>query len=296
MLSEQDYLNKIRPAKPLSEPVVGDNKSAVYLAEVGYGLFKSRKALISSVKSRATRLKHKRDVLADFNPWLNRVMDSDKLLIGHDATIFLWLFIWAVDTGFYSQALQMAEHAMQKGVTMLPEDFNRTIPEFIANEIAEYALQQGFKVDDETSGWVRHVARLIEGRDMGDAIIAKLYKALGFVFYASDQTTAQHYWTLADGLYPRIGVKRLLRDMDKLANTGCARAKKVKASIAEYTMSACQAAKRLGLSPITMQRRADKYPDLLPHIRIKVGARVLRRFNPKDVDAYYKTHLVSTKA
>lgn len=295
MLSEQAYLNKIRPTKPVvpSKPVSDEARVVDYLSAFGYGLFKTRKAWISGTKGRELRLARKRLVLAEFNPWINEVLNADFSVVqGHSASMFIWFVVWATDAGFYEQALHMAEFALKHALIM-PDEFSRNLPELIAEEIADHALKQAFNVDAETGNCVKQVVTLVEGQDMNDAISAKLNKALGFLVYANDREQARHYWTLADSLYPRVGVRRLLRDLAKADNTGRARAKQVKASISEYTMSACQAAKRLGLSPITVQRRAAKYPDLLPHISIKVGERVLRRFNPKDIDSYYKTNLVS---
>lgn len=109
-----------------------------------------------------------------FTPWIEGVlaageqgMASQDEIVGHN-------LVWAIDYRDFDYALRLAAH-MLKFNLVLPERYKRTAACFLAEDIAEVALNQHELVTLEQ---LMQVLALVEGADMPDPAKAKLHKAI----------------------------------------------------------------------------------------------------------------------
>ena len=282
-----NYLKQAAEQAVIKKLSVVENDLPVLSVELSVSLFKMYLNQLSRIKSSEKRTKIKREAVESFLPWINKIINqSSATLSAIESQSFVWLLVWALDIQYFATALAMAEVAVRQDI-QAPDSFSRNTVEIITEEIAGYVLscaEPESKVD-----LLNQLADLVEGQDMNDLINAKLYKARGLSVVKAEPDKARLYWLEADRLYPKVGIKRLLKMLDKpkIANR-----EKARDNVSEYSLSASAAGKLLNLSVPAVIRHASKNPDLLPHISIKIGAKTLRRFKANDVKNYYLKHLV----
>ena len=270
---------------PRPEPVAEIAGNTAFHETVLMGQFKADYYKMGHIKSRSRRVDAKRHALERYQEWLNAFLNRQGWE-GREASMFVWLLLWHIDTGDWKRGVELARFALTAGFCS-PKDFSRTLAETVCEEIvggilkSEQAANHADTLDD--------LAQLVVSHDLTDQITAKLYKARGLARLTIDPTAARVMLVQALELDSHAGVKRHLKALDT-PNTP--KDEKPAVKIQEFSLSAAAAAKVANMTAPAFLRHAKKHPDLLPRVEIPIGKRTLYRFNPKHVRAYMKQHLV----
>jgi len=246
--------------------------------------FKSDRKRLAVIRSKSARDNEKVNVLKSYEQWSDELMRVD-VLSREQKSMFVWLLLWRVDVGNWRKAVEMAAFAMHHSMET-PEAFSRTLPETVAEQITDGITQNGDV--DKHRAVLDELDELVVNADMTDQIRAKLYKACGLACMDTDTKRAKAMFTQALELNPRIGVKRLLKQIDKPKE-------EQKDDHAEYELSAREAARVLGVSLPTVLRFAKREMKQLPHIVIQQGSKTAYRFKYVDVKRY-KVQVLDTRS
>lgn len=131
--------------------------------------------VMSDVASVEARNPMKADFAKAFHPWIEGVLTAGERGMAAQDEILTTNMIWAVDYRDFDYALRLAAHAIRFNL-VLPERYRRTIPCFLAEDIADRSLAEKGSVSHEQ---LLTVLRLIDGADMTDIVRARLHKAIG---------------------------------------------------------------------------------------------------------------------
>lgn len=129
------------------------------------------KQVLKNMQSIAAKTTYKAEILNNYKPWVDGVLTIEKPVYDE---VVMTILAWSIDAGDYDYGLDIAEFALKHDFE-LPPQFGRTLPTFIAEEIANASLQDG-AVDQSILNRVR---MLTEKLDMFDQVRAKLIKASG---------------------------------------------------------------------------------------------------------------------
>lgn len=110
-----------------------------------------------------------------FADWIEGVLAAGEQGLAAQDEILVTNMIWALDYHDYDYALRIGAHVVKFGL-VLPERFKRTPACFLAENIAETALEQHELVSLEQ---LLQLLALVDGADMPDQAKAKLHKAIG---------------------------------------------------------------------------------------------------------------------
>lgn len=243
---------------------------------------------VKAIRSRKRRCELKRSALSSYQPWVADFMKATGYT-GEQASMFVWLLLWNIDVGNWQAGYDMAVFAIGKGMAS-PVDFSRTLAETVTEQMVDGINQASQQADNRLL--LESLYQMAKPLDMTDQITAKLYKAYGLACIGSDNDKARHLLEEALKLNEHSGVKRVLSRLGGCLDSRVDRRKKDYSKV--YSLSASQAAKRLGFSAPTVIRHAKKYPDKLPHLSIPMGKRTVYRFNVADIKRYKTKHLVSS--
>lgn len=185
---------------------VTSNKYQLMLAKLH-----SDMARLKEINAIGRRIELKKQLLKDYEAWVDGALASNSK--AHDevlATVFVWLF----DCGDYDRGLQVAEHFVKHNLS-LPDRFARDVKTFIADEIADAALKAQAKEQRFSAEYLYKVEALIDGADIVEQVMAKLYKAIANEENAEGHIEkALHYYQLADETYSKIGVKKMIKALE----------------------------------------------------------------------------------
>ncbi|HHO0145384.1 MULTISPECIES: phage terminase small subunit [Providencia] len=129
--------------------------------------------------------------------------------------VFTRTLVWHIDAGLYTEALHMAEYAIQFNLP-LPDNYNRTLATVLVDEICDWSLavKASGKEDEVTASLddLLKLERITAQSDMPDGARAKLYKVIGLTLKNDDkqQTLALEYLQKAILIDKDIGVKKEL--------------------------------------------------------------------------------------
>jgi hypothetical protein len=130
---------------------------------------------ISDIHSHDARKPVKLAKAETYRPWVEGALKAGEQGAATQDEIVAEMLVWAIDTGDYAWALEIAAHMLAHGVAM-PERFPSTsVAAFVASKVAEAALVAGSSVPLAT---LQHVSSLTHGHDMHDEKRATLMKAL----------------------------------------------------------------------------------------------------------------------
>lgn len=133
---------------------------------------------LSDVASIEARNPMKAEFAKAFAPWIEGVLLAGLEGDAAQDEILIQNMIWAIDYRDFDYALDLGEHAVKHRLVM-PERFNRTVPCFLAEEIATISLDHQDAVTHEQ---LYRVGALVDGFDMPDPAKAKLCKAFSRSF------------------------------------------------------------------------------------------------------------------
>lgn len=185
-------------------------------------------ASLKRVQSATTKADMKRQMLPDYQGWIDGTLDGDS---GRQDEVITTLMLWAIDCKDYPLALRIGRYVVKHGLAMR-DDFKRTAPVFLAEEISNQVLTVATsEADADLSGYsapLDELAQIVDGSDMPDEVAAKLCKARGFALRGATSAEAKgealKLFRQATALNPNAGVKReiasLDRELKKVTGTG----------------------------------------------------------------------------
>lgn len=219
-----------------------NNEAAVMLVKLT-----ADRASLKQVKSDERKAEFKRQILPDYQAWLDGLIEgAESLVPGTRNDVLTTCMIWHIDAGDYARALHLGAIVIDREVPM-PAWFKRSAPTAIAEEIANAALfavskRSEFDLDHVTSAML-----ITQNSDMHDEVRAKLFKAQAMLLNRKSETLAESGGQGADGvagayaaslesvlaaasrafeLDQNSGVKTLIREVEraqkKLATTASA--------------------------------------------------------------------------
>lgn len=139
------------------------------------------KLRLKAIESIASKIALKVELLPDYEPYIAGVLAERPAVRDDVVTTYM---MWAIDAGEITKALTVAEYVLAAGMPM-PDQFNRSAPCLVAEEIADYYLL-GLKSDRPVDlAVIAQTLAITEGRDMPDQVRAKLHKAIGLGLLAA---------------------------------------------------------------------------------------------------------------
>ena len=195
---------------PLSEAASLNHASTYELL-----LFKLRqdRGQLHKVESHLAKAEMKRRMLPTYQPWVAGVLAKDQ---GGQDAIVMHMLIWHLDVGDIASGLDIAKYALRHDLAT-PEDFSRTLACLVA-ELVTVAAQRNLtdKQPLDTAQLTRAQA-LLTGRDMPDAVKARLHKFVGYALRQDgDNVFALASLKEAVRLDENSGVKTDIKQLEKL--------------------------------------------------------------------------------
>lgn len=183
------------------------NKYQLMLAKLA-----TDKRRLKEVKSLERRNEIKKEILPDYYDWLDGALASEQ---GNQDDVVVTTLVWLLDVGDFDRALTVGQYAIRSNMTM-PDQFERDIQTVIVDEISDAALRAQKNKQSFSLDYLYQTATIADGHDMADAAKAKLYKAIAVEEHNKGSLeTALKYYTLADSLNERVGVKKLIQAIEK---------------------------------------------------------------------------------
>jgi hypothetical protein len=180
------------------------------MAEKMLALLAMHCAALKALKSRSAKIEAKRDMLPDYDAYLEGVVAADG---GAQDPVVTTIMLWRLDVADWSRALDLAGYAIRHGLAM-PESFARDVPCTLLEEIADYALALPAPAA-ELADKLQFALELTGECDMPDEVRAKAHKALGLIYEAADPERAVVHLETALSLDAKSGVKTVLSRLKK---------------------------------------------------------------------------------
>ena len=172
-------------------------------------------AQLSNIQGNDRKAAYKRKVLPNYRGWIEGVLESQS---GVADEVFTRTLVWHIDAGLYTEALHMAEYAIQFKLP-LPDNYNRTLATVLVDEICDWSLavKASGKEDEVTASLadLLSLERITAQSDMPDGARAKLYKVIGLTLKNDDkqQALALEYLQKAILIDKDIGVKKEIEQL-----------------------------------------------------------------------------------
>lgn len=173
----------------------------------------------------AERISLKRDeLLPKWEPYVARYLTAGDV---YEYTVFGWCVIWLFDVGDIERALDWADIAIRQEQPT-PERLKSRFPVFVADQMLEWAERQsqaGHSIEPYFSRVFKHVR---EDWRLHEKHTAKWYKFAGefllrdsagevqpaVIFDVNRLCKARELLLIAEGLWPKIGVKSRIQRID----------------------------------------------------------------------------------
>jgi len=127
---------------------------------------------LQDTASHEARIPMKAQFAKGYAAWVRGVIEADQPV---QDEILMTCFVWAIDCGFYEDAVEMGAFAIRHDLAM-PERYSRSVACFLREDVAEIELQKPGTVSLEL---LAQIDELTTQADMPDPARAKLHKALG---------------------------------------------------------------------------------------------------------------------
>lgn len=198
-----------------ARPVTGTAQEHM-LAQLG-----EHKRSLHDIQSVERKIEFKREILPDYEAYIDGVLAADT---GEQDPVIATIMIWRFDIGDFAGGITLADYVFKHGIDM-PDQYKRTPPTLIAEEMAEGFLKPQVGEEPEprpTLEQLLHIADKTDQADMHDQVRAKLEKAIGYALRDAGQPEpALARLERALQLNARIGVKKdievLKREINKSA-------------------------------------------------------------------------------
>lgn len=182
---------------------------------------------LKNIQSVQLKVQAKHTMLADYEPYLDGVLQADA---GVPDIVLSTVLVWHIDVGNWNRALQIAEYAMRHSLP-LPDKYQRDLPTLLMDEISEAAIA-GRLAGPAALTTLAQVDMLTAEKDAPDQARAKLYKAIGWAAMGKTSTHDVDPKTLqldmvqialprlrrAIELHVQIGVKKDVERLERRLN------------------------------------------------------------------------------
>jgi tetratricopeptide (TPR) repeat protein len=167
---------------------------------------------LKGIQSQELKIAAKRPMLAVYKPWIAGLLAADR---GGQDDVMVTIMLWHLDTGDLDGAFDMADYVIRHGLNT-PDQYERTAPTLIAEEVAETAIKLQDAGTGPSLGLLSAYIELLKGSDMFDQVRAKLHKAVGRACYAEGfkEQAADHYRRALE-LHDKVGIKKELEVLDR---------------------------------------------------------------------------------
>ncbi|EKF65037.1 putative phage terminase [Serratia plymuthica A30] len=174
---------------------------------------------LKKVQSDQAKAAMKKQLLPHYEGWIEGTLEGDS---GRQDEVIVTLMIWAIDTADYPLAVRIGRYVIAHDLAM-PDRFRRTAATALVEELCDPILVQ-VKADDTADltpylSVLGDLAEIVDGKDMPDQVLAKLFKVRGFALRSgteADQTKALELLRLAMKLDAGAGVKREIERLARL--------------------------------------------------------------------------------
>lgn len=170
---------------------------------------------LRNMQSIEARAAHKAKLLPEYAAYLDGVIEAGK---SQQDNVLVTLMLWHFDCGEIDRALVLAEAALDSGMAM-PDQHKRSLPCVVVEETAELLLAgKGVENAEQAIAFADRAAGLTEGKDMPDAVRAKLLKALGRAQreqFPTDPALALKTLQRALELDKNVGVKKDIEQLER---------------------------------------------------------------------------------
>lgn len=189
------------------------------------------KRRLSTVQSMEKRAELKAQLLPDYASWVAGVIEGNQ---GVQDDVLMTVMVWHIDAGNLAEAVKIAAYAIEHKLKM-PDQYKRTTPVVIAEEIADRYLKAHTANEPIDIGIIQQAIDVTINQDMPDEVKAKLYKVLGYALFNEalvpeslpDHATRLNYalecFNRALSLHEKVGVKKdielVQREIKNLAAT-----------------------------------------------------------------------------
>lgn len=162
------------------------------------------KKQLKAIQSLTKKIDLKRQLMPDYGPYLDGILAADN---GQQDEVLMTLLVWAIDTGTWHVAIELAAYALRHGLAM-PDNYKRTTACLIAEEAADNAIKEIRAEQPFEADTLQRIMLLTAEHDMPDEVRAKLHKALGYALEKEDPEQALIELNHALELHDKAGVKK----------------------------------------------------------------------------------------
>ncbi|MBS0501102.1 MAG: terminase [Proteobacteria bacterium] len=138
---------------------------------------------LKGIQSVERKIDAKRTMLADFDAYLDGVLQADA---GGQDVVLATVLVWHLDAGLWARGLQLADYALRHAIR-LPDQYSRDLPTLLLDEVSDAAIK-GQLAGVDAAVYLAHVDRLTRERDAPDQARAKLHKAIGWALIGKTAT------------------------------------------------------------------------------------------------------------
>ncbi|WP_413503690.1 phage terminase small subunit [Serratia grimesii] len=174
---------------------------------------------LKKVQSDQAKAAMKKQLLPHYEGWIDGTLEGDS---GRQDEVIVTLMIWAIDTADYPLAVRIGRYVIAHDLAM-PDRFRRTAATALVEELCDPILVQ-VKADDTADltpylSVLDDLAQIVDGKDMPDQVLAKLFKVRGFALRngtEADQVTALGLLRQAIKLDAGAGVRKEIERLARL--------------------------------------------------------------------------------
>ena len=167
-------------------------------------------ARIGMQASRVKKHELQTALLPSYSDYLAEAMKNPT---GGDDPVLVQCMIWAFNTGDLEQGRQLADHAIQHGLSM-PDNFKATVKQFLCREVAYWSLAQQ-KEGNDPEPHLSEVFKASRNWDKPDQIESRLLKARAQHIIEQNAEAALDLFELAAKLDDRAGVSQVIKRLKK---------------------------------------------------------------------------------
>lgn len=170
---------------------------------------------LRNLQSMEARAAHKATLLPEYSAYLDGLRLAGA---SQQDNVLVTLMLWHFDCGLIGRALDLASVALASDMVM-PEQHRRSLPCVVVEETADLLLAgKGAETADQAIVYADRATELTAGKDMPDAVRAKLLKALGRAQreqFPTDPALAMKTLTRALELDKNVGVKKDIEQLER---------------------------------------------------------------------------------
>lgn len=154
---------------------------------------------LKDTKSVQAKIELKKQLLPAYTDYVNAIITTNS---GFQDDILLTIYVWFLDVGDFTRAIQVARYALKHSLVM-PERYSRNVVDLLVEESADTVLKEPIKpiwkrgaianITDKPSEYIEPLKTIIEltkSSDMHDQLRSKIYKALGYLLAINAQYAA----------------------------------------------------------------------------------------------------------